>query len=62
MEALEKPKAKERQREAGKTRGKGKAIGCGKLPQAIESKTRDAVGKAVGMSGKTTWKGSRLDA
>jgi N6-adenosine-specific RNA methylase IME4 len=53
LEALERPKAKERQAAAGPKEGKGKKkIGSGKLPQAV-GRTRDVVGAAVGMSGKT---------
>jgi ParB family chromosome partitioning protein len=50
IEALEKPAAKERQREGGKRGGKA----SGKVPEASErSQTRDKVGEAIGMSGKT---------
>ena len=52
LEPLERKAAKDRQVEAGKKRGRGK-IACGKLPRAIAPKSRDAVGRAVGMSGKT---------
>lgn len=53
LEKLLKPEAKKRQSEAGKKRGRGKTIGCGNLPQAMNGKTRDAIGAAIGMSGKT---------
>ncbi len=54
IEALEKPKAEERKQATQAKPGIGKA-GGGKLPSPEPSsrKTRDAVGKAVGMSGKT---------
>ena len=48
IEALEKPKAKERQG----TRTDIKEP-CGKFPQGSEGKTRDKVGAALGVSGKT---------
>jgi|CXWL01.1.fsa_nt_gi hypothetical protein len=52
IEAIERPKAKERQKEHGKTApGRNKNTG-GKLPP-VKEKTRDAVGSALGMSGKT---------
>jgi ParB-like chromosome segregation protein Spo0J len=52
--AMEKPKAEERQAIAGPSEGKGKKkSGSGKLPEAVKSDTRDIVGAAVGMSGKT---------
>ena len=50
---LEKPKAKERLKAAGKAGGQG----SGKLPEASVGDTRDKVGESVGMSGKE--KGSR---
>lgn len=51
LEEMEGAAARERQRQAGEQYG----IACGKFPQAIEDtgKTRDKVGAAVGMSGKT---------
>jgi len=51
IEALEKPKAKERQPEAGRERGRGK-IAQGKIREA-KGKVADSVGAALGMSGKT---------
>ena len=52
LEELEKPKAKERQREHGGTApGKAKDTG-GKFPP-VTGKTRDKVAEAVGMSGRT---------
>ena len=55
LEALERKAAKQRQAAAGPKEGKGKKrSGGGKLPQAIEpTKTRDAIGRAIGMSGTT---------
>lgn len=55
IEAIEKPKAKERQA-AG-----GGGTGCGKLPQP-EPRTRDKVGKALGVSGKTYEKAKQVVA
>jgi ParB family chromosome partitioning protein len=53
LEALERPKAKERQAQAGPAEGKGKkASGSGKLPEAVAGQTRDKVAEAVGMSGR----------
>jgi hypothetical protein len=53
LEALERPKAKARQAKAGPATGKGKKRSAsGKLPEPIGD-TRDAVGRGVGMSGKT---------
>ena len=49
LEVLEKPKAEERKKES---LNKGKAR-SGNLPQREKGKTRDVVGSAVGMSGKT---------
>lgn len=57
LEEIERPQAEERQREAGKERGRGKK-GRGKLPQA--NRTRDRVGSAVGMSGKTYEKAKQV--
>ena len=50
LEAIEKPRAKER-KQSGLKRGT-KARG-GKLPEREKADTRDAVGAGVGMSGKT---------
>lgn len=50
--SLEKPKAKERQRQS---KGRGKR--GGKLPHLDGAKTREKVGRAIGVSGKT--KGTR---
>jgi N6-adenosine-specific RNA methylase IME4 len=52
LEAVERAKAKERQREHGKTAPGRKKNTGGNLPEVIGD-TRDAVGKGVGMSGKT---------
>ena len=49
IEALEKPKAKERLKDAGRAGGKA----SGKLPEASTGDTRDKVGAALGVSGKT---------
>lgn len=43
--------AKQRQKEAGKSHGRGKVVE--NLPQANAGTARDAVGKAVGVSGKS---------
>lgn len=51
--AREKAEAKKRQIEAGKTRGKGKKTGSGKLPEANGETTRDKVAAHLGWSGKT---------
>jgi len=53
FEGLEREAAKKRQAQAGPVEGKGKKSACGKFPQAVTGKTRDKVGAAVGMSGKT---------
>ena len=53
IEALEKPKAKERQK-AG-----GGGTGSGKLPQPV-SRVRDKVGAALGVSGKTYEKAKQV--
>jgi hypothetical protein len=54
LEGLEKPAAKERQKEHGGTApGKRKRNTGGKFPQVISGKSRDKVGSAVGTSGKT---------
>ena len=55
IEALEKPKAKERQG----TRTDIKEP-CGKFPQGSEGKTRDKVGAALGVSGKTYEKAKQV--
>jgi len=44
--------AKDRQSEAGKKHGRGK-IGCGTVPQPIQGKARDKIGRALGVSGRT---------
>ena len=49
LEELERPAAKERQREGGKAGGEA----SGKFPEASTAATRDKVGEAVGVSGKT---------
>ena len=51
LEAIEKPKAKEREHQGQKSGGRGKKKLPGNLPASID--TRDAVGAGVGMSGKT---------
>jgi hypothetical protein len=48
LEKLEAEAAKQRQQEGGRLGGQG----CGKLPQASKGKTRDKIGRVVGMSGK----------
>jgi len=54
IETLEAERAKERQRLAGPTGGKGrKASGSGKFPEAVRQDTRDAVAKSLGVSGRT---------
>jgi ParB-like chromosome segregation protein Spo0J len=70
IEALEKPKARERQKagskKGGKTAGKGRPKqGSGKLPEpcsppAANNQTRDKVAEAVGMSGRTYEKAKRV--
>lgn len=53
---LEKPKAKERQKAGGgdqKSTAAKEKIGSGKLPEPIAGQTRDKVGAALGVSGKT---------
>ena len=49
IEAVERPKAKERHREGSASGGKG----SGKLPEPSRGQTRDKVGAALGVSGKT---------
>lgn len=49
LEDMERKEAKKRQKEGGRSGGKA----SGKLPEAVKSDTRDKVGLAVGMSGKT---------
>ena len=44
--------AKERQKQSGKTHGRGQKV-VANCPQAIEPKARDQAGKAFGISGKT---------
>ncbi|MSP81014.1 MAG: hypothetical protein EXR02_08155 [Rhodospirillales bacterium] len=49
IEALERPKAKERQAAAGPSSGKGsKSSGSGKLPEAIKGEPRAKVAAAIG--------------
>lgn len=52
LEKMLKPEAEKRKVEAGKATGRGHKKGGGNLPPPL-GKTRDAVGDAVGMSGKT---------
>jgi ParB family chromosome partitioning protein len=52
LEALERPKAKARQSEAGKQHGRGK-IASDQIPEPFKGQTRDKVGRAVGMGGTT---------
>jgi len=55
LEAIERPKAAQREKSgkgAGGSGGRGKKKPSGKLPQGLGD-TRDAVGRAVGLSGKT---------
>ncbi len=60
LEALEKPKAKARQREHGDTApGKSKNT-SGKLPEVSTGRARDRVASAVGMSGKTYEKAKKV--
>lgn len=59
LEEAERDAARVRQSKAGKNFGRGK-IACGKLPQAIEEKSRDKVGAAFGVSGKTYEKAKRV--
>jgi hypothetical protein len=49
LEALERPKAKERQQAGGRAGGKG----SGKLPEAETGDVRDRVAEALGWSGRT---------
>lgn len=51
LEKLERPKAEERKAEGQKQGGRGRKKLNGKLPSSLP--TRDLVGAAVGMSGKT---------
>jgi ParB/RepB/Spo0J family partition protein len=60
LEALEKPKAKERQAKAGPQSGKGKKTGSGKLPEPVAGDTRDKVAAALGVSGKTYEKAKQV--
>jgi ParB-like chromosome segregation protein Spo0J len=58
--AIEKPAAKARQKDHGGTApGKGKNT-CGKVPQVSGEKSRDKVGKALGVSGKTAEKAAEV--
>ncbi len=50
LEALERPKAKERQSKAGPAEGKGKKSGSEKFSEAVQGRTLDKVGAAVGIS------------
>ncbi len=57
---MERPAAKERQKDHGGTApGKGKNT-CGKLPQLIAGRTREKVGEAIGVSGKTYEKAKQV--
>jgi hypothetical protein len=58
LEAIERPKAKERQRIR---KGKQPGAKSGKLPE-LSGDTRDAVGAAVGLSGKSYERGRRTPA
>lgn len=53
VEQRERELAKGRQAVAGPASGKGKKSGSGNLPEAVRGDTRDRVGAAVGMSGRT---------
>jgi len=54
IEAVEQPKAKERQAAAGPSEGRGKKTGPGKIPEPVGTgRVRDIVGEAVKMSGKS---------
>lgn len=54
LEELERPKAKERQAQAGPREGRGKKTAYVTVTQPVEAgATRDIVGEAVGMSGVT---------
>jgi hypothetical protein len=46
LEALERPKAKERQAQGQKSGGRGKKKLPGKLPESLAGDTRDAVARA----------------
>jgi len=48
LEALEKPKSQERQKELGKSHG----TPSGTVPEGVKGDTRDKVGQALGVSGK----------
>jgi hypothetical protein len=52
IEELEQPKSKERPQQAGKQYGRGK-IASTPGSQAIKGRTREKVGKALGVSGAT---------
>lgn len=58
LEAIERPKAKERQRAGGQAGGQA----SGKLPEASTGRARDIVGPAVGMSGRTYLKAKAVVA
>src|SRR6266852_3984377 len=54
LEEMERKAARKRQSQAGPANGRGKkATGSGNLPEAVRGNTRDRVGAALGMSGKT---------
>jgi hypothetical protein len=54
LEEFERAAARERQAQAGPANGPGvKSNGLGKLPEAAKGETRDRVGDAVGMSGRS---------
>jgi ParB family chromosome partitioning protein len=54
LEEFERAAARERQAQAGPSNGPGvKSNGLGKLPEAAKGETRDRVGDAVGMSGRS---------
>jgi ParB family chromosome partitioning protein len=54
LEPLQQAEARRRQAEAGPKKGRGKKrSGSGKLPGADKGDTRDKVGEAVGLSGRT---------
>ena len=53
LEKLLKPEAEKRKKEHGDTAPGRKSNTSGKLPAVSKGETRDAVGAAVGMSGRT---------
>jgi len=59
IEAVERPKAQERQAEAGRLVGSGEQA-SGNFPEASKGETRDRVGEAVGWSGKTYQKAATV--